>query len=92
MEALGGGAAGRARLADLFGEADLDRHPPPRRRDAVVIVGARRDGYVFPDQVEALHALWGTSELRWLDTGHAGAFMLHGDALRRAALDAMRRL
>jgi dienelactone hydrolase len=92
FEALGGEAAGRARLAALFGAADLDRHPAPRRRDAVVIVGGRRDGYVFAEQVEALHALWRTSELRWLDTGHAGAFIYHRDALRRAALDAMWRL
>jgi Alpha/beta hydrolase domain containing 18 len=90
--ALGGGESARARLADLFGHADLDRHPPPRRLDAVVIVGAKRDGYMFPEQVKALHALWPASELRWLDTGHAGALVYHRDALRRAAVDAMARL
>jgi len=92
FDALGDRGLAHARLGALFGGADLDRHPPPRRRDAVVIVGARRDGYVFADQVEALHALWKTSELRWLDTGHAGAFLYHARALRRAALDAMERL
>jgi dienelactone hydrolase len=92
FDALGGSDAARARLTALFGAADLDRHPAPRRRDAVVIVGGRRDGYVFAEEVEDLHALWATSELRWLDTGHAGAFLYHGMALRRAAVDAMARL
>jgi dienelactone hydrolase len=92
FDALGGDDEARARLAALFGAADLDRHAAPLRRDAVVIVGGRRDGYVFPEEVEALHAHWRTSELRWLDTGHAGAFIYHRAALRRAALDAMARL
>ncbi|WP_437599600.1 alpha/beta hydrolase family protein [Sorangium sp. So ce590] len=92
FEALGGASAARARLGALFGAADLDRHPAPRRSDAVVIVGGRHDGYVFPEQVEELHALWRASELRWLDTGHAGAVVYQGEALRRAAVDAMERL
>jgi dienelactone hydrolase len=90
--ALGGRATACARLGDLFGAADLDRHPAPQDLGAVVIVGGRRDGYVFAEQVTALHALWTRSELRWLDTGHAGAFLHHGEALRDAALDAMERL
>ncbi|WP_437669105.1 alpha/beta hydrolase family protein [Sorangium sp. So ce131] len=92
LEALGGPSAARARLGALFGVADLDRHPAPRRPDAAVIVGGRRDGYVFPEQVEALHAHWRASELRWLDTGHAGVVVYEGEALRRAARDAMERL
>jgi dienelactone hydrolase len=91
FEALGGEVA-RPRLAALFGAADLDRHAVPLRRDAIVIVGGRRDGYVFAEEVEALQAHWRSSELRWLDTGHAGAFIYHRAALRRAALDAMARL
>ncbi|WP_438029930.1 alpha/beta hydrolase family protein [Sorangium sp. So ce233] len=92
FEALGGAAAARTRLGALFGAADLDRHPAPRRLDAAVIVGGRHDGYVFAEQVEELHALWRASELRWLDTGHAGAVVYQGEALRRAAVDAMERL
>jgi dienelactone hydrolase len=92
FEALGGRDVGRVGLARFFGEADLDRHPAPRRPDATVIVGGRRDGYVFADEVAALHALWRNSELRWLDTGHAGAVFCHAKALRRAAVDAMEKL
>ncbi len=39
-----------------------------------------------------MHETFTSPELRWLDTGHAGAFFHHGHALRRAALDAMARL
>ncbi|WP_437967086.1 alpha/beta hydrolase family protein [Sorangium sp. So ce260] len=92
FEALGGLSTARARLGALFGAADLDRHQAPRRLDATVIVGGRHDGYVFAEQVEALHALWRASELRWLETGHAGAVVYQAEALRRAALDAMERL
>jgi hypothetical protein len=92
FDALGGYEAACPRLAHLFGGADIDRHPPLVRPDAAVIVGARRDGYVFAGEVLALHALWARSELRWIDTGHAGAFAIHGGALRRAALEAMARL
>jgi predicted alpha/beta hydrolase family esterase len=92
LSALGGPERGRARLAELFGAADLDRHPPPRRPEAAVLVGARRDGYVRADQIEALAARWRGSELVWLDTGHAGALVRHGAALRAAALRALDRL
>lgn len=86
------GASARARLGEIFGVADLDRHPTPRRPEAAVLVGARRDGYVRAAEVTALHHAWPGSELRWLDTGHAGGLLFRGDELRRAARDAMARL
>ena len=96
LEALGvghGGVGGaKARLRAIFGAADLQLHPKPRCGEATVLVAGRRDGYVFTDEVLALHALWARSELRWVDSGHAGTLVLHGAALRRAAVDAMRRL
>ena len=82
----------RARLGALFAAADLHRHPVPARPDAAVIISGRRDGYVFPETVASLHAHWLGSELRWLDTGHAGALVLNGESLRAAARDAMKRL
>lgn len=96
FEALGVGHGGvegaKERLRAIFGAADLERHPRPRCASAVVLVAGRRDGYVFTREVEALHALWGESELRWVDSGHAGTLLFHGEALRRAAVDAMGRL
>ncbi len=52
----------------------------PVRPEAAVIVGARHDAYVRPDQVLRLHAYWPNSRLRWFDGGHVAAY------LRRAAL------
>jgi len=92
FEPLGGYEHARSRLRELFGLADLDRHPPPHSPDATILVGARRDGYVFTEQIEELQAHWRPSELRWLDTGHAGAFTYGAKRLRRAAVDAMTRL
>jgi dienelactone hydrolase len=89
--ALGGDGA-RARIARIFGVADLDRHAPPRRPEAAVLVAGRSDGYVFAEQVEALHARWRGSELRWVESGHAGTLLLRPEVLRRAAEDAMDRL
>ena len=84
--------AARERLASLFEGADLDRHPPPIRSDAAVIVAGRRDGYVKPESIRQLASHWRGSEVRWLDTGHAGALVLHPHMLIAAARDAMRRL
>ncbi|AUX32160.1 MULTISPECIES: alpha/beta hydrolase family protein [Sorangium] len=88
----GGTTGARSRLARLFATADLDRHAVPRSPDAAVIIGARRDGYVDPGEVQRLHELWKGSEVRWLDTGHVGTVLQHAGALRRASLDAMERL
>ena len=93
---LGRGAGGKERAREELGRymaaGDLNRHPVPLCPEAAVIIGAKRDGYVFPDQVQRLHELWKGSEVRWLPTGHAGALMHNAEALRQAAVDAMRRL
>jgi hypothetical protein len=96
FERLGSGEGGaeeaRERLSRYIALTDLDRHPLPRCPAAAVLVGARRDGYVFPDEVQKLHELWTGSEIRWLSTGHAGALVQHSEALRQAAVEAMERL
>lgn len=92
FDALGGHGPGCARIAALFAQVDLDRLPAPRRPEAAVIVGGRRDGYVFGELVEELADCWTGSELRWIDSGHAGALLFHAPVLRRAAVDALSRL
>ncbi len=90
--ALGGRGPGCGRIASLFSLIDLDRLAPPERPDAAVLVAAKRDGYVFADEVDALATCWRGSELRWVDTGHAGALLFHASTLRQAAVDALARL
>jgi len=65
---------------------DLSPHSP------AILVAARRDGFVFPEQVERLHALWPHSELRWVDGGHVTALVRRADVIRCALRDAMQRL
>jgi pimeloyl-ACP methyl ester carboxylesterase len=86
--ALGDG--GRERFAGMAERAGIGRQPVPVRPDAAVLLGCRFDGYVPADSIEALHAYWVGSELRWVDTGHVGGLLWgaeqHADAIA-AALD-----
>ncbi|WP_437922904.1 alpha/beta hydrolase family protein [Sorangium sp. So ce291] len=88
----GGAAEARRQMVEYIELLDIDRHPLPQHPAAAVIVGARYDGYVFPEEVQRLHEHWKGSELKWLLTGHAGALMQHGETLRWAAVEAMVRL
>lgn len=55
---------------------------PPRPHTAhAVIVGGSKDGYIPRTAVEALHAHWPGSELRWVRAGHATMIWRHKDAL-----------
>ena len=74
----------RALMAELVALSDLDRFGPPARPQTAVIVGARHDGYVRPEQVRRLHAHWPQSQLRWCNGGHVAAYVR-----RRALVDAM---
>jgi hypothetical protein len=70
----------------------VDRHPPPLDTRACIVVGARHDGFVPPEEVSALHDHWPGAELRWDDAGHlTAAFLSHGSH-QRAILDATSRL
>lgn len=81
-EALGGRADGNEeRLRrELSGASVLAVSPHPHTASAV-IVGAQSDGYIPPSAVEALHAHWPGSELRWLPGGHATMIWRQKDAL-----------
>ena len=51
-----------------------------------MIVGARRDGYIPAEAVEALHDHWPGSELRWINAGHATMIWRKKEALVDAIL------
>ncbi len=81
-DALGGRANGNDEQLrrELSGASVLAVPPHPHTAQAV-IVGARSDGYIPPSAVEALHAHWPGSELRWLPGGHATMIWRQKDAL-----------
>ena len=89
-EGAGEGDA-RARMAALLDKASLDRLRLPRRPDAVVLVGARRDGYVDPRSVEMLNRHWTGSVLRWLPGGHVSSVVTGRRAMAAAVEHALER-
>ncbi|HEY3444924.1 MAG TPA: alpha/beta hydrolase family protein [Myxococcales bacterium] len=83
--------AARARLRAWLARFDATRLPPPRAPQAAIVVGTRADGFVPPHEMERIAAHW-RCELRWLEAGHASAYLFHRDKMRRAVLDAIDRL
>ena len=74
-----------------FARFDATRLPPPRAPQAAIVVGTRTDGFVPPLEMERIAAHW-HCEWRWLEAGHASAYLFHRDAMRRAVIDAIQRL
>ncbi len=90
--ALSGERDARAALSERLDAISLLRLPSPPRPDAAVLVGATRDGYVAASSIEALHAHWRGSSLRWINEGHVSGFIRSGDVARQALRDALCRL
>jgi len=59
---------------------------------SIVIVAARDDAYVPRNGTTNLGQLWPESEIRYVKTGHIGAYVLHHSLFRRAVKDAFDRL
>lgn len=89
---LGGVDAARQTMRDVFAYTDVRAFPCPVRPDAAVVVGASRDGFVPRESAEVIHRHLPGARLRWLDTGHVGAFLFHRRAFLRAVLDALDQL
>ena len=81
-----------ALVRELLDVTDLRRYPPLRRPEAAFLVAARRDAYIPPASAAMLHAHWPGSTMRWLATGHVGAFLFHRRDFLQAARDAFARL
>ena len=89
-DALGGGDP-RARLRTELARATVLDLPASAHTATAVIVGGSRDGYIPRAAVEALHAHWPGSELRWLPAGHATMIWRQKDALVEAILASLDR-
>lgn len=78
---------GRARLVPLLERFSVRAlKPPPSKKR--VLLASRHDGIVPPTAFERVAAHWAV-EARWLESGHLGAFMFNGPALRRAVLEVL---
>lgn len=81
----------KARLGALLRKV-IETLPPLSADNPAILVAARNDGFVFPEQVEQLAARWPHAELRWVDGGHVTALVRRADVIRDAMRDAMARL
>jgi hypothetical protein len=72
----------RRRLRTLLEDTDIRMLAPPRKPEASILFGARKDRYVPTHSVQSLHNHWG-GQLRWLECGHVRAFV----SKRRAFMD-----
>jgi pimeloyl-ACP methyl ester carboxylesterase len=87
----GGVDQARAFFAECLAPVRVDLHPPPLDTRACIVVGARHDAFVPPEEAFALHRHWPGAELRWDEAGHITAAMLAQGAHQRAILDALAR-
>jgi hypothetical protein len=83
---LDGDGSAMALMRGFLDLTDLRRFPAPKRPEAAFLVAASHDAYVPPPSAAMLHAHWPGSKMRWLGTGHVGAFLFH----RRTFLAAIR--
>jgi dienelactone hydrolase len=92
LERDAGGAGARARLRELIDFSEIRQLPVPLAPEAAILIGAKNDGFIPTWSVQLHHAHWPGSELRWIDTGHVGAFVLHAATFQQAIVDALDRL
>lgn len=71
---------------------NLTRLPAPRKPAAAFLVAATRDGYVPRSSTALLHAHWPGSTMKWIRTGHVGAFLFHRRQFLKAIRNAFARL
>ena len=89
---FGSEGAARRHFAACLDPVDVGRFAPPAHPASAIVVGSRYDGYIPEHEVEALHAHWPGSELRWVPTGHLTGAVLAKRAHLRAIVDAFDRL
>lgn len=63
----------------------------PVDMDIVIAVCAKRDGYVPQHGMDKLEDIWPGAEVRYVDTGHVAAFILHRNTFKTAIIDAFQR-
>ncbi|KAK2728072.1 protein ABHD18-like [Artemia franciscana] len=73
-------------LMDEF--THLGNFCPPADLDMIIVVAANRDAYVPREGVKSLDEIWPGIEVRYVDTGHIGAYLKYHGLFKRAIFDA----
>jgi pimeloyl-ACP methyl ester carboxylesterase len=89
---LSNGESGIILMRELLGLTDIRRFLPLRRPEAAFLVGASRDAYIPRASAKMLHDHWPGSTMRWIESGHVGAFLFHRRDFLAAIRDAFARL
>ncbi len=79
-------------VKEIFSQIDIAKIPAPKRADACILVGAKRDNFILPGSIQSIQDHWKISELRWIDSGHTGSFLFHTGDFREAILDSIDRI
>ncbi|XP_025407461.1 protein ABHD18 [Sipha flava] len=59
--------------------------------DLIIAVCAKHDGYVPQNNMDKFEDIWPGTEVRYVDTGHVIAFLLHRNTFKTAIIDAFQR-
>ena len=81
-----------ALMRERLDVTDLRQYSPPRLPEAAFLVAASCDAYIPPASATLLHDHWPGSTMRWLRSGHVGAFLFHRSDFLKAIRDAFSRL
>lgn len=60
----------------------LKNFKSPVDMDLIIAVCAKRDGYVPQNTMEKFDDIWPGTEVRYVDTGHVAAFLLHRNTFK----------
>ncbi len=77
----------RGKFLDLMSNYTLSSWAPPVDAESAIIVGLDQDIIIAPSEVEALHAHWPGSRLRWVKGSHMSSVWGRVRAIREAVYD-----
>ncbi|XP_043190201.1 protein ABHD18-like isoform X2 [Amphibalanus amphitrite] len=70
----------------------LANFPVPVDPELALIVQARDDAYIPREGLTSLTELWPGSKVRFIDTGHIGAYLFNQDTFREAIVDTFEKM
>lgn len=79
----------REKFLELVNNYTLSKWDPPVDPESAIILGLKKDLIIPPSEVEALHAHWPGSRLRWVNASHMSGVYGRVRAVREAIYDSI---
>ncbi len=79
-------------MSELMSRFAISRHGDLDAAHRAILLGARHDAFILPEEVHRLARHWSQSELRWMDAGHTTGWLFCRTAIREAITDAFDQL